>query len=102
MAADLKLPNNLYPKKPPKITTAPGYLSHSGGYQRPIQEETTTKNFPQGQPLPQHSTQTLQQPQLSCCLSRNALSQRGTGSLMESAASVEKEFKAGEEARGRP
>ena len=44
---------------PPKITAAPGYLSHSGGYQRPIQEEI--KFFSQGQPLPQHSTQTLQQ-----------------------------------------
>ena len=41
-AADLKLPNNPYPKKPPKITTAPGYLSHSGGHQRPIQEEEKT------------------------------------------------------------
>ena len=86
-AADLKLPNNPYPKKPPKITTAPGYLSHSGGYQRPIQEEI--KIFPQGQlPLPQHSTQTLQQLQLSCCLSRNALSQWGYGDRVIAVANV--------------
>ena len=37
-AANLKLPNNLYPKSPQDYYSA-RLLSHSGGYQRPIQEE---------------------------------------------------------------